>query len=362
MEKAVRKASGKELFCSDEKCEHRLLKYCHGDVKQAYFAHLVNTDCLYDDCDKNTTEIIKEIKRKLYQHFKEINYDVNMDVKLVDRHYTHLVIYINKIPYAIEILSKFSTVKRIDKINDQYKSANISVNWIVTDRNVISDVHAIESEMNFAKRFSLNETSDNTLIAIDLDGNIVKQHRMDMNKYEYDGLEIHSNNYPKIFARNDTIEHLVFTDGKLSLIQFNEQYQNYISKKKRAFDKRIAEQERQLKEEQRQEHAKTQQERQKEKSFDEIAEILNDFAVPPYKPSINDQILKWDKEHFIKIINELKTDTKSAYGLMLLKIRYGSEPERRIFSSLYSERNDMDYRVKYALERLWKQISSDLKS
>lgn len=45
-EKIIRQASGrKELFCPDENCKNRILKYCHGEKKQPYFAHLVNTDC-----------------------------------------------------------------------------------------------------------------------------------------------------------------------------------------------------------------------------------------------------------------------------------------------------------------------------
>ena len=58
LEKGVRKASGnKELRCPDPECQHPILRYCHGEVKDAYFAHCNNDSCDYAVFDKGNTQI-----------------------------------------------------------------------------------------------------------------------------------------------------------------------------------------------------------------------------------------------------------------------------------------------------------------
>ena len=47
LETEVRKVSSKELYCPDPCCKKPVLRYCHGDVKDAYFAHLENEECDY---------------------------------------------------------------------------------------------------------------------------------------------------------------------------------------------------------------------------------------------------------------------------------------------------------------------------
>ena len=232
LEKSIRKASGrKELLCPDENCQNRVLKYCHGDKKQPYFAHVINTNCGYEKYDRETTEYTKEIKRILFWHFKNLGYDVQMDVKLLDRHYSHLVITQNGNKYPIEIISKFSSANRLDFIKQKYDENEFGVNWIVTDISVDSDDSLIESELNFAKRFSLNETKDNVLLTIDLSGNIITQYQMDSKQYCFDGREIPSDNYPKIFKKRSSINDLVFENGKLLIKGFYELSSLYFAKK-----------------------------------------------------------------------------------------------------------------------------------
>ena len=56
LEKQVRKASGyKELTCPDPDCPSPILRYCHGEVKRAFFAHLDNCKCDYAEYDKENT-------------------------------------------------------------------------------------------------------------------------------------------------------------------------------------------------------------------------------------------------------------------------------------------------------------------
>ena len=235
LEKAIRKASGrKELLCPDEYCTHRVLRYCHGEKKEAYFAHLNNADCAYEKYDNATSEITKNIKRILYSYLKSKNYDVQMDVKLIPGHYTHLVLHSNDKQYAVQIISKFSSANRIDDFFIKYKEASIPVIWIVTDSGENNAIN--ESEMNFAKRFSINETSDNSIITIDLNGENITLYKMDTKEYIYDGRPLHSSNYPKIFTRQYPIGKLEFVDGMLIVPEFNDEFENFLAKKAVAFE------------------------------------------------------------------------------------------------------------------------------
>ena len=77
LEKKVRKASGdKGLRCPDSDCQEPILRYCHGEVKDAYFAHLSNARCDYAKFDKINIQIVRKIKKILYEHFKENGYKV----------------------------------------------------------------------------------------------------------------------------------------------------------------------------------------------------------------------------------------------------------------------------------------------
>ena len=53
-EKEVRKASySGELRCPDEGCLSPILKYCHGEIREPYFAHRDNAECDYVLFEKN---------------------------------------------------------------------------------------------------------------------------------------------------------------------------------------------------------------------------------------------------------------------------------------------------------------------
>lgn len=69
-EAEIRKVSGKELICLDPECESPLLKYCHGEKKSAYFAHLHDGNCDYAQFDRQPS-ILREIRYQLYESFKK---------------------------------------------------------------------------------------------------------------------------------------------------------------------------------------------------------------------------------------------------------------------------------------------------
>ena len=236
LERDVRKASGrKELLCPDKNCTHRVLRYCHGEKKDAYFAHINNSDCDYERYDKATSDITKDIKRKLYFLFLQKGYDVSLDEKIIARHYTHLVLrYQNEI-YAIQIITRFSSANRIDDFFEKYRSAAIPVLWVVTDDGRHQNID--ESEMQYAKRFSINTTADNSILSIDLKGETITLYRMDTNEYLYNGISVGSENYPKIFHRTYPLTDLVFSNGRLTVLDFEHRFDVFVNKKLSAFEK-----------------------------------------------------------------------------------------------------------------------------
>lgn len=63
-EKEIRIASAnKMLFCPDAECDNRVLRYCHGDEKEAYFAHLNNANCDYANFDRENTKKLHLIRK-----------------------------------------------------------------------------------------------------------------------------------------------------------------------------------------------------------------------------------------------------------------------------------------------------------
>jgi|GEM_PF-6108347 hypothetical protein len=87
IEEAIRKASNKELFCTDPDCENPLLRYCHGEKKRAYFAHITNSNCDYADFERKN-QFIQKIRYKLFDLFRSKGYDIRMEPKLLPKHYS----------------------------------------------------------------------------------------------------------------------------------------------------------------------------------------------------------------------------------------------------------------------------------
>lgn len=96
-EKQIRKASGRrELRCIDPDCNNPIVKYCHGEKKSPYFAHINKSLCEYEEFDRENTSIIKIIKLKLFDIIKNNGFNVQLDVKLIPHHYTHLLVSTKK--------------------------------------------------------------------------------------------------------------------------------------------------------------------------------------------------------------------------------------------------------------------------
>lgn len=263
LEKSIRKASGrKELRCPDPDCPNPILRYCHGEIKCAFFAHLDNCTCDYAEFDKENTQLMRQVKRTLYDSFTSRGFDVQIEVKLLPRHYTHLLFTIpggKKI--AVELGTQRTTANRIDYLAEQYKSIGVDVKWIVIS-NYKTPVK--ENETFFIKRYLLNESKRKDILILNWDGSEITQYIVDPNQYLYKGNSLHSDNYPDIYSETSSLANLVFDGEELSIEGFSARYNEWLAKKRRAFDKKVAQME---EEERRQEEHRKQRQAETAKTF-----------------------------------------------------------------------------------------------
>ena len=255
LENKIRKASGhKELKCPDPNCGNPIVRYCHGDEKDAYFAHLNNECCDYARYDKDTLPIIKTIKTKLFHSLQHKGFHIDIDVKILTHHYTPLIIETeNAGKIAIEFGTKQTSANTTSFLSEQYANVGILLRWIVVDDHLTL---WNESAVCHIKRFVLNTSKNRDLIIISKDGECVKQSIEDQNRYEYGGREIRSSNYPAFFCKEATIDDITLEDTELTTINFYKFFEMWLLTKRRKFEERVLElqEEERLAEERRQKY------------------------------------------------------------------------------------------------------------
>ena len=275
-ETQVRDVSSKELLCPDPNCAYPILRYCHGDKKDAYFAHICNEHCDYGDYDRDTPSQMKLVCKCLYTHLASLGYNVQMEVKVLEHHYTHILITTdNNERVAIEFGNQRTSEKRIEKITQEYKDEGISVQWIVVDN---FDTPEGEDRVYCLKRYILNESPNCDLIIIEPETYKVGQYKTDEKRYWAAGREIYSENYPKTYTVESTLEDIVFENNEFTLPGFIASYNTWFEKKNRQFLKK--------KEQLEKEAAEERKKREKEwnKKNEERAKMGQTFTYTPYKP------------------------------------------------------------------------------
>ncbi len=238
LEKEIRKSSGtKNLCCPDDECQSPVLRYCHGEIKNAFFAHLNNTSCDYAIFDKDNTEVMRTVRRTICENFKNKEYDVQAEVKVLPHHYTHLLFEMEDgSKTAVEIGTQRITANKIDNLTDEYAKEGIMVKWIVLGD---TNTQVRENQTFFLKRYLLNESANKDLLVINYDCSIVAQYKSDPTKYSYNGRYITSENYPETYIEYSTLDSLVFENNELSLQGYHTRYQEWLKKKQSAFNKKI---------------------------------------------------------------------------------------------------------------------------
>ena len=192
-----------------------------------------------------TKETPRSIRRAIYENFKNNGYHVRPEVKILAHHYTHLLFDMeNGRRIAVEIETQHLSANKIDKLTDEYNKQDIAVKWIVVGN---TNKQLRENQTFFLKRYQLNESKNKDLLVVSWDGTEVVQCKIDPNRYEYNGEVIRSKNYPEIYKEYAALDNLTFEDDELSFGGFRKRYEEWLIKKRTAFNKKVV----QLKEENR---------------------------------------------------------------------------------------------------------------
>lgn len=235
-EKQIREASSKgELRCPDTNCNSPVLKYCHGNKKRPYFAHKYVSDCDYDKYDKNNSETINQIKALIFEHLTKKGFKVDVDKKVFEHQYAHIAVFKGVGFLAVELVSDSVTSRRINRVSEQYKTNNISVQFLVVGDYVSLEN---ESDSNFIRRFSLNETFNNNLLVINESGSEIYQYRMDSFSYTFCGARLPD--YESVYFEKSNFEALTFENEILSISGFNDRYNSWYNQKQYKFNEFIS--------------------------------------------------------------------------------------------------------------------------
>lgn len=233
-EKEIREASHRgELRCPDPDCQSPILKYCHGEIREPYFAHRDNAQCDYIKYEKSSG-IFHGLRLRLYEHFSACGYDVQMEVKVLKHHYSHLLFEWDEGgKTALELGTKATILNNVENINAEYGERNISVNWLVVDepKKSIKEDHTY-----FLKRFCLNESANNSLFVLGYDAKRVTGYKEDPKHYVIDGRKVDMPDYPQMFSYETDLYDLYFEEGVLTLRGFQEEYEAYVEKRRLAFE------------------------------------------------------------------------------------------------------------------------------
>ncbi len=343
-ETKVRSVSSKELLCPDPNCANPILRYCHGDKKDAYFAHVCNENCDYSEYDRDTPSEIKLVCKRLYYHLASLGYNVQMEVKVLEHHYTHILITTSDNErIAIELGNQRTSEKYIERITQEYKNAGISVQWIVIDS---LDAPQGEDRVYWLKRYILNESTNNDLIIIEPETYRVGQYKIDEKRYFAGGREIESRNYPKTYMQESYIKDIVFENKGITLEGFLDSYNLWFEKKNKMFQIRKKELEKisALKKKQQDEQlAKIKQKEnedyeKRKQSFTYIPYKLNDF-ISGQQPSKSIASYEERKSEIIDRMNQTKEIVLDSTGVKWIKCEICGKVDESTAFIMYGGKN-----------------------
>lgn len=124
----------------------------------------------------------------------------------------------------------------MEYLNREYSKYGVQVKWIVIGKQ---NFQVKENKVFYLKRYLLNENLNKDLIVMDWEGTVVAQYKIDTKKYKYNGITLHSQNYPDEYVEYAPIEQLNLENNELSIVGFYERYNLWLMKKNNAFNKKI---------------------------------------------------------------------------------------------------------------------------
>jgi competence CoiA-like predicted nuclease len=355
-ETEIRLASNKrQLCCFDPNCNESVI-FKRGEKRSAHFAHLViNDKCDYVLYDRKTPERIKCIKRTLYTHFNNLKENIlmaDMDVKLLNRHFTPLILTLfDGKQLAIEIGSKATTAKILESLSAQYKSKGIEIVWIIADE---AENYISEQDAYYIKRFQLNTSEDHIAITINDKATKFTIHFLDQDKYLYKGISIH-NNY-NLFEITNSLKDLVVIQGKLSSFEFSEKLAEWKEQKR----KKLQDYTKQKEDEERTHKEIIDYQLQKILENENQTKVsapltinvgvsrhviphqpeepfyLKNITIPrTQQPLINKFYIPWTEQVFSKQLKKAVTDDETSIKTLISKIYECDESELQVFLDLF---------------------------
>ena len=381
LECSIRDASiAGELKCTDKDCDSPVLKYCHGDKNAAYFAHRDKSDnCEYLKYYEQMPVDLKEARRVLYETLKEKGYSVDIDVKLLNHHYSPIVVNLADEIICIELVTKQTYVQKVENILSVYENSNLKHIVVIVGKDLASQQ---EADMNYIERYLLNESTNNDFVIFDYEESQAIQCRFDTKEYFYNNRAVYlesSDTYQEIGDASS----LIFENGSITLDGFNERFNEYLISRADEFNQKIN----QIKK--IEEHMAFIEERDVVQSSSSIntatnkcdrneTAVISEPIIQTQKvestinnpveikdlnfieeieltpKSKNVEVLDWDEAELKKKIDDIcyKKD-RVAYRLLMIKIKYGKAEEREIIRNFYIQaqkdgRKDYRYIIKTA--------------
>lgn len=318
LERQIRLLSeSKQLRCPDVECQNPIVRYCHGEKKIAYFAHLSNCSCDYEQFDRNNSFVLRGVRLKLMKLFQKAGIYVKAEQKVLAHHYCQLLIGFsenNKV--AVEFGTEKTDVSNIENLEKEYKDKNIEVKWIF-----IGDTHNSlrEKKLYYLKRHLLNCTANKQFIIISPDCEKVAQYRLDDNSYLYLGEKVKITPDTDLYFEISDLENLEFTNGDFSLKGFNERFDDWLQKKQEAFNKKVAIIEQHNKEVESRKREQEEKELQRiKKEAKQISFIENDFT-PEERGSA---IKYYCEEEILERINQQDVQVRDSHGRRWIRCEY----------------------------------------
>ena len=305
----------KQLKCPDAECQNPIVRYCHGEKKIAYFAHLSNCSCDYGQFDRNNSFVLRGVRVKLMKIVQKAGVNVKAEQKVLDHHYCQLLIELSENKkIAVEFGTAKTDVSYIEKLEKEYREKSIAIKWFF-----VGDTHngLRENNLYYLKRHSLNRTANEQFIIISSDCEKVAQYRLDGNSYLYLGKKVKFTPDTDLYFEISDFENLEFTSGDFSLKGFSERFDNWRLKKEEAFNRKVAIIEQHKKEV---ESMKRRQEiedfRRRKRETKQISFIESDFTP---KERVETTIKYYCGEEILERINQQDVQVRDSSGRRWIK-------------------------------------------
>lgn len=237
-EKKIRiEGANHKINCIDTECKS-YIHYKHGEKRGPHFFHENNSECAYTQFEKQDTPQKAKVRNTLYEHFKELNYDVIREARLPNsRIFCDLMFTVNNKRLALFITSKSKGAVDIQRREEECTASNCKPLWIaIGDPN---ESH-IEKNTYHAMRHQFNHTSNNNLLIIDDEATTVTQYKEDNSEYGYKGHKLEHGCFSgdvHHFHLKSPISELRIIDEELTIGSFSNKFNKWMNRKQTAFDK-----------------------------------------------------------------------------------------------------------------------------